>query len=222
MSHSKNPKHLTTIQTSKISDLPQRSDTINNNPPSCTISITRKGEELSLRPISPYRYPISLSNENFKSINTSKHTRFLTTPGIFKFIPATEVVPNEKNQNPEDENPTEEVSDDAITNFLYDEQVKHSIIYPSICSNKYDLLGNTKISPLDFRVSSLFALSKTKSCKKNQVQSKCVDKKSVDKKKVLFFMLKSKREDVFTRIYCEKCKENMRYSVRVRNIKGSL
>jgi hypothetical protein len=225
-----NQKPLTTIQTSKTSSISPYPNQIHNNPPSDTISKTHKGEELSFQPISSYRYTISSFNQNFKSKNPVKHTRFPTTPGICKFVPATEIVFNEKIQNPEDENPTEEVSDDIMSNVYYGEQAKHSVVYPNMYSNKWDFLraaadkpGNFLAgSPQDRRISSLYTLNSTNSYKKAQVQNDCSDKKSKNKRKVLICLLKRAKEDGLGRIYCEKCKENTRYSVRVRDIKGSL
>lgn len=230
MYRSKNQRHLTTIQTPKTSDFFPQSDQIHSSPPSGTISITRKGEELSLQPISLYRYTTSSSNQNIKSANSSKHTRFPTTPGICKFVPATEVVSNEKIQNPEDENPTEEVSDDIMPNVFYEEQAKHSVNCPTMYSIKSSLLGTTTNKPRNFlgdspknpRISSLYTSSSANSYKKDQVQSDCEDQKSFNKRKILIFMLKSSKEDEQDRVYCEKCKENARYSVRIRDIKGNL
>ncbi|OMJ76560.1 hypothetical protein SteCoe_24051 [Stentor coeruleus] len=226
MYHSKNSRHLTAIQTSKTSDFFPNSNHIYNTPPNTTISITRKGEELSLKPNSPYKSPKSITNQNKKS----KNTHFPTTPGLYKFIPATEVVYNEKTQNPEDENPTEEVSNDIISNLLYEKQIKQSLIYPTMFSNKCTLLETKSNktenfltdSPENHKVSSLYTLSSTNSYKKDQVHNDYWDKKNINKKKVLFYMLTNGKNNGLGKIYCEKCKENMWYSVKIRDIKGNL
>lgn len=235
MQISTEPRHLARIQTAKIlsntEEFSPNSCKIHNKLPSGNFSLIKQGEELSLRPSSPHRYNSSFTTRDTNSFGSSKHSRCSTVSGLFKFIPATELVSFEEFQTPEEENPTEEVSDELISNLSFEEEPKHSVVYPSLYSNRNSLIGSTTdravnslaTSPQDQRVSTIYTISSTTSYKQSQANFEFFDRKpSPLKENFSYNKQKSNNGIESGKVYCEKCKENVGISMQVRNHQENL
>lgn len=235
MHRSVDPKQLPLIQTAKpfpfAGDFSPCSCKIHAKLPSGNYSAIKKGEELSLSPSLPLRYTSSFATRDTNSLGSKKHIRHSTiSAGAFKFVSATELVSFEEFQTPEEENPTYEVLDEAISDLSLEEP-KHSIVYPSLHSKRNSLIGSTTDhyisstagSPPDHRISMMYTLSSTNSGKKNQGYfEECCERKKIKKQSFYFIREKNDEESYSGKFYCEKCNENVCTIVKIRNRKENL
>lgn len=192
--------------------------------PSGLISISKNGEELNLRPSSPHRYNSSTSSKYSNSTKLSKHSRSSThTSGFSKFIPATELVSFEDIQTFEQEESPEELLDEEFSQLNFEDEPKHSAVYPSLHSNRNSMIGSTTdnpsslaSSPLDQRLSTYYTLNSG-----NFVQGGLngfgfkEDLGKVGSVKSGFVMCNEQ-------VYCPKCKENVNFFLKIRHLKQNL
>ncbi|OMJ70380.1 hypothetical protein SteCoe_31651 [Stentor coeruleus] len=228
-------KQLPRIQTAKpfpnAEDFSPCSCKIHSKLTSGNYSAIKKGEELSLSPSLPLRYTSSFATRDTNSLGSTKHTRNSTiSAGVFKFVSATELVSFEEFQTPEEENPTDEVLNEAISDLSLEEP-KHSIVYPSLHSKRNSLIwsttdhyiSSTAGSPPDNRISMMYTLSSTNSGKKNQEYfEECCERKRIERQSFYFIKGKNDDESCSGKIYCQNCKENVCTSVKFRNHKENL
>ncbi|OMJ87943.1 hypothetical protein SteCoe_10274 [Stentor coeruleus] len=198
------------------------------NKPFGSFSVTKKGAELRLKPSNPHNHTCSFATRDTNSFVSTKHSRNFTSPGIFKFVSATELVSFEDFNYPEEENPTEEASNDLISDISFEDEPKHSIVYPSIHSNRHSLIGSITdqalyssiASPLDQKTSTLYTNSSSTPYRQGYEKNEDVDKRN--KENYYFGRRKSNNVGFTGRIYCEKCKRNSFVNVCVRNRQESL
>ncbi|OMJ76018.1 hypothetical protein SteCoe_24734 [Stentor coeruleus] len=226
------PKNLTQIcelkTPSNTTNPYSCSCTLHQNKPSGRFSVIKKGTELSLKPSNPHNHTCSFSNQETNSFISTNHSRNFTSPGVFKFVSATELVSFEDFNYPEEDNPTEEASNDLDSNISFEDEPKHSIAYPSIHSNKHSLITcinnqaiNTSFaSPLNQRTSTIYTNSSITPFRDEKYED--IDKKNKDKENYYFGRRKSNNIGFTGRIYCDKCRKNNFVNVYVRNRQESL
>ena len=225
--------HSTTLKRIKTLEIPMNFDESRLNYvrppiklPSGNFSIFKKGSELELRPSSPYRYS-STSSRDFKSPNYTQHSRSSTTsPGLSKFIPATELISFEDAQTPAGEDLNSEIPDELDSSLSFEEELKQRIVYPSLCNNRDSFLASTvdfifpstMSTPQDPRISSINPMNNAISHEKD---SAC--KKSTQE--LDFFQHSRSRNDksvIVRKIYCDKCQENVTTSFRYKKVSQNM
>lgn len=228
------PKNLSEIRQPRTpSNTPNPyscSCTLNQDRPLGNFSVIKKGAELSLRPSNPHNHTCSFATRDTNSFVSINHSRNFTSPGVFKFVSATELVSFEDFHCPEEENPTEEASNDLVSNISFEDEPKHSIAYPSIHSNRHSLIASitdqaiysSAASPLDQRSSTIYTNSSTTPYRKGYDKNDDIDKRNKNKENYYFGRRKSNNIGITGRIYCEKCKRNTFVNVCVRNRQESL
>lgn len=196
--------------------------------PSGVISISKNGEELSLRPASPHRYNSSTSSRYSNSTKLSKHSRSSThTSGFSKFIPATELVSFEDIQTFEQEETPEELLEDEFSGLNFEDEPKHWTVYPSLHSNRNSMIGSTtdnpssaSSSPLDQRLSTYCTVNSGNLAQGTLNGFKFVNGGKDELPKT--FNVKQEFVGYNEQVYCPRCKENVNFFVKIKNFKQNL
>jgi hypothetical protein len=192
--------------------------------PSGGFSLTKAGEELRIRPKSPNRYKPSLLVQTTNGEKQSKHCRSSTyTSTISRFIPATELVSFDSQGT--DESRSLNGTDDELDSLNFEEEPEHLAAYPSFTNSRHAKKASfgefTGSSPLDPRLSTLESIDLRSSAQEMWTGYKKLDLMIHHLKKLREFKEKHfvARDEM---IFCGFCKENVNFSVVIKNVQPSL
>ena len=173
--------------------------------------ILTKENELELRPPSPHKYYSKSSiDNNSQTFAETLHVP-LRTPGLSKFIPATELLSFKTFPTLKEENLNSEISDNSFSNISFEDEPKHKRVYPSISNERNSLLASTNHQIIESRMSTpqnIIKISEKDISYNNTSGTKKSARVNTFEKIGLY--KKAKRQFLITRkIYCEKCNKNV-------------
>jgi hypothetical protein len=214
--------HLNLINPTKNSKSNKENHPITSSAfPSGALSVTKIGEELNLRPLSPHRYNSRVPSKYSNCEKLRKHFRSSTECSTFsKFIPATELV---SAQDTSKEPLSEKDSECEISGLSFDDEPGNSAAFPTQNSNRNSMIvsgieaaTSAGSSPFDQRLNSI----QTFESKKLERMSFHLKGGNIEFQKLLNFKASFVANE--EKVYCPECDKNVFYFVKVRKTSNGL